>query len=884
MPSHLLGCAWGTSRIGALLHLVPSCSGTSVHMTAPCLHGPRTVVELLMANGRGPNSPPPLPPGGVAEGSLGTPAPGGAAGLSGPPAQITERPVSQANHHVGVLTDGIARGAARGRPSARRTPEGMCHVRAFNVASLHGGRLQELLKLATQQDVHLLALQGTKWPSEGAFRMHGWEVIAGGATGPADGVVLAVRGASMIRSRTHLLGRIQEVSFTRHGHHLVVFNCYAPGTHRSDAERQVFWSHLRRALQPIARRYHVVVAGDFNAHVGSGRGNAWVGEAGCHTAWNSNGEELFDMATSLGYRVLNTHGSNAATTWTWQSPTGAARRRLDYIMVRGTHAKDAQHVGPRSDTGMEASYGQVDHRPVDAVLPLPRLHRMGPPQRRHHDANRHLMASDYRALENYNRFVRHGGQGPPTPEVLRASRYRHLVEGDPLRGKAVDEALASAATRVYPPVSAPQKSWITDTTWQLVLHRRTAWHAYRDPRRSRVPSLRNLWQAWKAHCAWRKAHQAAQRALRADKRAHLETQAQVAAEAADRGDHRTTYAVIRQLIPTPFRAFRGLRTPSGALARTTAEECDFWRHHMLDTFGAWEGSPHWEPLPPCMGPPLLTTMDVLSALRKRKLGKAGPSGAPCIEAVRLAEAALAPHLNVMWNHIASQGTMPLEWRTSQLVWIPKPGKPADNPEHLRGIHLIHPIGAAYCTALQRRARHELRHLWGPTEHGALPRRSTKDPLAVIRMLMARAQLCKQSFVCYFGDLRKAFDKVARSQVLQTFRDLLPAGPLQRALVDRHVGLGTSIAVDSEAIFFCPPHGVAQGDALGPLAFVATYHRYCHQLDAVRNGFVHPGTHGLVCAPYGVEVPLHRTLFVDDHAEFWPIQHEHEAKRLLGDID
>ena len=155
---------------------------------------------------------------------------------------------------------------------------------------------------------------------------------------------------------------------------------------------------------------------------------------------------------------------------------------------------------------------------------------------------------------------------------------------------------------------------------------------------------------------------------------------------------------------------------------------------------------------------------------------------------------------------------------------------------------------------------------------------------MIRVLMARAQLCKQSFVCYFGDLRKAFDKVARSQVLQTFRDLIPAGPLQRALLDRHVGLGTSIAVDSEAISFCLPHGVAQGDALGPLAFVATYHRYCHQLDAVRNGFVHPGTHGLVCAPYGVEVPLHRTLFVDDHAEFWPIQHEHEAKRLLGDIE
>ena len=149
------------------------------------------------------------------------------------------------------MPNGIARGAARERP---RDQQGMFHVRTFNVATLHGGRLQELLRLAEQQDVHLLALQGTKWRSEGTFHMQGWQVLPGGATGLADGVVLAVRGVSVVRSCTHILGRLQEVSFNMHGHSIVVFNCYAPGTHRPEEEQTRFWSHLRRALQPIARR------------------------------------------------------------------------------------------------------------------------------------------------------------------------------------------------------------------------------------------------------------------------------------------------------------------------------------------------------------------------------------------------------------------------------------------------------------------------------------------------------------------------------------------------------------------------------------------------------------------------------------------------------
>ena len=96
--------------------------------------------------------------------------------------------------------------------------------------------------------------------------------------------------------------------------------------------------------------------------------------------------------------------------------------------------------------------------------------------------------------------------------------------------------------------------------------------------------------------------------------------------------------------------------------------------------------------PPSTPPPLTETQEVtfsqaevLSALRKRKLGKATPKGAPTNEMVRLAEQSLSGTLRDQWNNVAQRDTMPEEWRTTDLVWTPKPGHTGNDPKQMRGI-------------------------------------------------------------------------------------------------------------------------------------------------------------------------------------------------------
>ena len=166
----------------------------------------------------------------------------------------------------------------------------------------------------------MVALQGARWKSTGTFACHGWTINAAEAVGPTDGVLVAVRRPNgTVRATTRLPGRILETRRCHKNAPIVLLSCYAPGTHHPLAEIHQFWGHLDNAVATVARRRRLVVAGDFNAHVGDGRPNQWVGEVGA-ASWNVNGNHLYDLATQRRLRVLNTFGTSAACEWTWLKP------------------------------------------------------------------------------------------------------------------------------------------------------------------------------------------------------------------------------------------------------------------------------------------------------------------------------------------------------------------------------------------------------------------------------------------------------------------------------------------------------------------------------------------------------------------------------------
>lgn len=837
----------------------------------------------------GPKSPPPAFVGGT-EGSLGRSVPGGSERHSPTPGthESTEpRPDRQ------VLPQALALRESRGGPP-RGNGKGTFKLWTFNVNSLHKGRLHEILKVAQLHRVDAVALQGTRWKSCGTFRWEGWHISVGGATQVVDGVVTAVLSpATVVRTTSHMPGRLLETRWSHGTTPVVLLNGYAPTETRPEAERRDFWRALDCATAGVALRHHLVLAGDFNAHIGTDLANHWVGAVG-GTSWNSNGEALYQLATRRQLRVLNTFGTPAATAPTWIKPGSNKGTRIDYIAVRGEHAKHAQKVGPLNIPALHASMGYIDHKPLGAQWHMPCLHRRGPRPVQHAVCDRLLMRAAYSAHEAHVDLIRRGHSLAPTQLAAQAETYNHAVAKALQGGIATDAALTQAATVHFPPKAQPRQHWIQHDTWQLIQVRQQRWRECRlfatlGSAAAQGTSL--YFKAWRVRAQWQRAHRRTRQAIARDKRDSLGAMAESAQKAAERGDQRTLYQMVRAMMPKPMRQHEGLRKADGTLTANAREELATWDTFMAETFGATTEPSEVATLPSASGT-LVTEPDTLSALRKRKLGKATPKGTPCNEMVRLAEQALTPHLTTEWNAIAQFGTMPEHWRNTELVWIPKPGGTSNNPQRMRGIHLLHPLAAGYCTAIQRKLKRAWRRLWTPAEHGALPHRSTRDPLILVNSLILRARKAKRSFTCFFGDLRKAFDLIHRDRILNGIADLLPEGTLRRATQDRHLALRTTIHCEDLCSRYTLPHGVAQGDSLGPICFVGTYHQFCGALDAHRPAATLRGLTGRVQLPGGVHrVPMHRALFVDDHFEFWltpteaaalpPLQHMVHAQGPWG---
>ena len=621
----------------------------------------------------GPKSPPPALAGGT-EGSLGRSVPGGSERHSPTPGTHEN---TEPRPGTSELPQTLVQHESRGGPP-RGSHRGTFKLWTDNGNSLCKGRLHEILQVAALHRVDAVALQGTRWKSNGTFRWERWHIVVSGATQVVDGVITAVRQpASTVRASCSLEGRLLETRWTHDTTPMVLLNGYAPTETRPAGERKAFWSALDAAAAAVAARHHLVVAGDFNAHIGTDLANHWVGTDG-GTRWNSNGEALHEVATRRQLRVLNTFGGPRATGPTWLKPGSAHGTRIDYVAVRGEHARHAQRVGPLNIPALTASAGYIDHKPVGAQWHLPCLHRRGPRAPPVAGCDRLVVRTAYKAREERVALLDQGRPLAPSALAAKAEAYNNSVAAALRDGTGTDEAPTQAAQAMFPPTAQPRAHWIQHHTWQLMQRRARLWHQCRQVAtlgKHAGQGVQLAMVAWRAWAQWQRAHRHARQALAQDRRNSMEHMACAAQQAAQRGDQRTLYHMVRSMQPTPFRAHAGLRRPDGALTSDAREELKEWDDLMQATYGATHGDSEVTPLPPT-AEALVTPADTLSALRKRKLGKATPKGVPCNEMIRLAEQALAPHLTHEWNAVAQGGTMPPHWRTTELIWIPKPGGPA----------------------------------------------------------------------------------------------------------------------------------------------------------------------------------------------------------------
>ncbi|XP_036370705.1 craniofacial development protein 2-like [Octopus sinensis] len=149
--------------------------------------------------------------------------------------------------------------------------------------------------------------------------------------------------------------------------HLTLFSVYAPTLMADPADKDRFYSDLRRLLNNTPANDKVLVLRDFNAIVGR-ESEAWKGVLERHGIddCNDNRNLLLEFATEHQPAITNTifHQKDRLKT-TWMHPQSKHWHLLDYVLVRQRDLKDVLHTRV-----MPSAECHTDHRLVRCKLQL----------------------------------------------------------------------------------------------------------------------------------------------------------------------------------------------------------------------------------------------------------------------------------------------------------------------------------------------------------------------------------------------------------------------------------------------------------------------------------------------------------------------------------
>ena len=220
----------------------------------------------------------------------------------------------------------------------------------------------------------------------------------------------------------------------------------------------------------------------------------------------------------------------------------------------------------------------------------------------------------------------------------------------------------------------------------------------------------------------------------------------------------------------------------------------------------------------------------------------------------------------IFNLSLSLGLVPLDWKTSSVIPIPKTSPPSNSPNNFRPISLLSIISKLLEKHIHSILLHfSLSHnLLSPLHFGFLPNRSTTTALihsthSIFSLLETYPAVCG-----VFLDLRKAFDSVPHIPLLDLLSSVSLPPHLLNWIHSYLLNRSQRVVVNGQ---MSPPlpisSGVPQGSILGPLLFILYIN-------------------GLTNLPLSPSTQL--ILYADDIFLFHPISSHSDLSSLQSDLD
>lgn len=691
------------------------------------------------------------------------------------------------------------------------------NIGLWNVRGLSStdAKLPTLVEEMTLRKMDLLCITETWWLDQGTLSLpQGYFLIHSGGTDASRrgvGIIMSHRVATAWHEAGAVWTPVSDRCITaripcgpaRHRRdksyfsYLYLIVAYAPtepitGNQQQAVIADQFYSSLHQLCSQAPKGDHIILAGDFNARVGTYNPDtrAALGRFGLSPT-NSNGHRLVDLAMAHDLSIAGSFFPHKTIhKITWRNPVhhpawrrkenpipphnclkpGRIGHMIDHFLVPRTLMLTAAVCDVRSYNGTiidkTQQYKTMDHALV--VLTLTASSRPTPRNRPRNAINRPNIVIDPAKL-----------QDPLCQQSYTTLRQQHkykhqpdLQHPDSVYIPYRDQLIQDFTTSFGIP-RPRDKLWVSQETKQALTTKKDLLHQL-----IHQPSPQ-------AESNFKAQRKTTKQLVRRDKSRFITTIVTQLNNQQSQPNMRDIFRTLDLLTGnkgTPLRD-QPIKDPDGNyITGNLQARCNAFASHfkaqlniptsttpeMVDEAILPDSHQpsHQEPHPASLH---FSKEDILAAINNLHTHRAPDAAGVLPEMLKIGEWNVQDDLAMLLNDMIASGEVPTAWTEAMILPLYKgKGDPAV-PSNYRAIVITDIISKVFTRAIYNQLVKELNDKILPTQAGFRKKRSTSEHIFVIRQLMESAREFKQPLHVAFVDIEKAYDGIPRAPLLRVLR-------------------------------------------------------------------------------------------------------------------
>ena len=718
----------------------------------------------------------------------------------------------------------------------------------WNVRTLYQtGKLAQVCRILQTFKLAFLGLSEVRWNEFGELttsKGHQW--LWSGMPNKTDphqrgvGVLINKEYRKFLLEQKFISERIILVRFKGQARNITIVQCYAPTEDANDGDKQAFYDQLNRTLAEIPHSDLKLLMGDFNAIVGDDNRDIEhvMGKHGVGTM-NENGELFAELC---GLNELKIGGTlfphRRVHKVTWNSPDSRTQNQIDHICISAKWSNILQDVRVRRGADIAS-----DHHLLvgDICLRMKCVPRPNRPARTRYRINR-LKNPQHRTA-----FV----------NDLRQRLAETTVDNDIQHcwNTFKDAVNKSCDTQLGKVTRTKDEDFISSDTWKLI--------GERQDLKNKINATRPLEERKRLQRTYNALDKCIRRAIREDKRNHVDAMASAAESAAAVHNMKELYDITKKIAGVKAHRSMPVKNTDGQLLTTIDEQLTRWRDHFQEVLNLERDGiiitriENPDPIPVRTAPPSRT--EVTDAIKAMKNGKAAGVDSIPAEVLKADASLTALHLHPLIVQIWEQESYPSDWMRGLIVKLPKKGDLTDC-NNWRGITILCVcLKIVMRIILQRMVKHidpKLR----PEQAGFREGRSCIDQINTLRIIIEQAVEFRSPLYLLFVDYEKAFDSINRNCIWNELRNSGVPTKIVSLIEKSYNAFECSVLHDGMASTpFNTISGVRQGCLLSPLLFLIV-------MDAVVKRATDGRPRGIVWNPMQPNQRLESLDYADDKCE------------------